>query len=451
MLLIAISVVVLLWAGYAISKNYEAKAVLFAAGLLLLYIATMAGQPILGSTPSSGFIWADPFVVIRNALIDQYKNAGLIIMTLFGFTAYMSHIGANQRVIDLLSQPLSKIRSPYLLVPLVFWIGTLGQIIIPSAASLSVVLMSTLYPVLRAARMPALTAGAVIATTATIVPTPLGGDNVVAAKVLGFDHVLDYVLHEHAPITLPTLFFMGIAHYFWQRYQDRRDQQAHIEVDLQENKPTQAPMWFAIFPVLPLILVVLFWVFLSEAKVGLVEITLFSFLLAFIAQSTQTKSVKSSLQEMETFFKGMGSGFTQVVVLIVAASTLVAGLKAMGLISALSGYLKTVEHADASLMVVFALITALITFISGSGNAVFYSFIDLIPQIAHDAGINPVMIALPMQCTSNLIRSMSPVAAVIIIVAAMLKVSPLTLVKRTCVPILTGFVSVLVLSAIRYL
>lgn len=98
---------------------------------------------------------------------------------------------------------------------MVFWVGTCLQIIIPSAASLAVILMATLFPVLRAAGMSTLTAAALIATTATIVPTPLGGDNVVAARVLGFENVVDYVAFHLAPITIPALFVMGIVHYFW--------------------------------------------------------------------------------------------------------------------------------------------------------------------------------------------------------------------------------------------
>ena len=105
----------------------------------------------------------------------------------------------------------------------------------------------------------------------------------------------------------------------------------------------------------------------------------------------------------------------------------------------------------AGLMFAFSGITALITFISGSGNAVFYSFIELIPSIAQNAGIDPIMVALPMQCTSNLIRSISPVAAVVIIVAASVRVNPLEVVKRTSVPILAGFVTVMVMSVIRYI
>lgn len=43
----------------------------------------------------------------------------------------------------------------------------------------------------------------------------LGGDNVVATRVLGFDNVVDYVFFHHAPITIPAIIVMGIVHYFW--------------------------------------------------------------------------------------------------------------------------------------------------------------------------------------------------------------------------------------------
>ncbi len=458
MLEAVLCLIALVLAGWAIAKNYDAKVVLFVTGLILLYLAVLLGHPVLAAKASSGLSWVDPFKVVRDLFVKQYSNAGLIILTLFGFAAYMSHIGANQKVIEVLSKPLSGIRSPYILVPLVFWLGTLLSIIIPSAASLAVILMATLYPVLRAAKMTPLTAAGVIATTATIVPTPLGGDNVVAARVLGFEHVVDYVFYHHAPITIPAIIIMGFAHYFWQRYMDKKSP-ATGEMSLDESKLKQnveAPTYYAIFPVLPLILTIFFWLFFKSAKVGLVEITLFSFALAFACEIVRrrndpTTNGKKLLGDANLFFKGMGDGFSKVVVLIVAASTMVAGLSSMGLIDMISNSLQGVESADTGLMFAFSGITGLITFISGSGNAVFYSFIELIPQIAEKAGIDPIMVALPMQCTSNLIRAVSPVAAVVIIVAATIRENPLNIVKRTAVPLLVGEAAVLAIAFFRYL
>lgn len=131
-----------------------------------------------------------------------------------------------------------------------FWLGTLLSIIIPSAASLAVILMATLYPVLKAAKMTPLTAAGVIATTATIVPTPLGGDNVVAARVLGFDHVVDYVFYHHAVISIPAIIVMGIVHYFWQKHLDRTEGAIKAAVDESELRQVNAdaPAWYAVFP-----------------------------------------------------------------------------------------------------------------------------------------------------------------------------------------------------------
>ncbi len=183
----------------------------------------------------------------------------------------------------------------------------------------------------------------------------------------------------------------------------------------------------------------------------MVEITLFSLVPAVISELVRNKNAKETMKDLRLFFNGMGDGFSKVVVLIVAAATMVAGLRALGLIDAISRSVSDFENAKAGLMLAFSAITGLITFISGSGNAAFYSFIEIIPQIAEKAGLDPIMVALPMQCMSNLFRSMSPVAAVVIIVSASIKVNPLVLVKRTWVPLMAGVLTVLLLSFLKYI
>ena len=58
-------------------------------------------------------------------------------------------------------------------------------------------------------------------------------------------------------------------------------------------------------------------------KVGLVEITIFSFALAFVTEMIRKRDAKGDLKDANLFFRGMGDGFSRVVVLIVAASTMV--------------------------------------------------------------------------------------------------------------------------------
>ena len=51
---------------------------------------------------------------------------------------------------------------------------------------------------------------------------------------------------------------------------------------------------------------------------------------------------------------------------------------------------------------------------------------------------------LMMHTASEMLRAMSPVAGVIIIVAGFAKVNPLTMIRRTIIPCLVGYVVMLV-------
>lgn len=448
MIEIIISLVVLVLTGYLIAKNYDAKVVLLAAGLVLLFSAALLGHPILSDKLATGSVWLDPFKQIEEIFVKQLGSAGLTIMVLFGFSSYMSHIGANDVAVHLMTKPLRRIKSKYILVPIIFLLGNLLSLVVPSASSLAVLLMATLYPVLKKTGMSSLTAGAVIATTATIMPTPLGADNVVAAQKLGYN-LVDYVFSYHAKISIPVLLIMAVTHYFWQKYMDKKQgaiEPAEINDDklnLNENLP---PAYYGIFPILPLILVLVFNLAIKGINFGLVGISLLCMTITVIVEVIRSRSFKETSKQFGIFFKGMGTGFAQVVSLIVAASLLVEGLKSIGIIDMLIDSVKHVESAGSILMLIFSGVAALIGFISGSGLAVFYSFINIIPEITEKIGVNSIMVALPMQLTSNLIRSVSPVAAVINVVASIVNVNPIQVVKRTSVPIIIGIIGCMLLS-----
>ncbi|MBL0494736.1 C4-dicarboxylate transporter DcuC [Aeromonas veronii] len=451
MLEIIVSTLILVICGYLIAKNYDAKIVLFGAGLLLMFAAVGLGHPLLPTAQSSGLSWLDPFVQIKQIFISQMGNVGLTIMVLFGFSSYMSHIGANDVTVMLLTRPLSRIRSPYLLVPVIFLLGNLLSLVVPSAASLAVLLMATLYPVLKASNMSSLTAGAVIATTATIMPSPLGADNVLAAQKLGIP-LVEYIVSYHAPISLPTLALMAVVHYFWQKAMDKR-QQARGGLEEKEESlavPTGLPpAYYGLFPVLPLVLVLLLGICFTHISLGLVEITFVCLLLTIGVELLRKGNIKETSKEFAIFFTGMGTGLAQVVSLIVAASMLVEGLKAIGIIDTLVDSVKHIDGVGSILMFFFSGTAALIGFISGSGLAVFYSFINIIPEITEKVGVNSVAAALPMQLTANLIRSMSPVAAVIIVIASITGSNPIEIIKRTSVPI-SGIICCMTLSYLLF-
>ncbi|MGL5649914.1 MAG: C4-dicarboxylate transporter DcuC [Clostridium sp.] len=446
---IIIAVAVLLGIGYFISKRYNATVVLLIGGMILLFATVLLGKQVLSPEETTGILWLDPFKKIELIFVKNMGNVGLIIMMLFGFSTYMNNIGANEVTVNLMAKPLDRVKSKYILIPIIFLLGNCLSLVVPSAASLAVLLMATLFPVLTRVGVSPLAAGAVITTGATIMPTPLGADNVLAAEAFNVP-LMDYVV-AHAKISIPSIILMAIAHYFWQKHLDKKEKNVGTIkkeklAKLNENLP---PKYYAILPILPLILV-LFFNLVLKTEIGLVPITIMSLMIAVFIEVLRKKDFVKVSNNINDFFKGMGNGLSMVVVLLVAASTLVEGLKSLGIINMLMESVQNIHGAGILLVFAFAGITAVIGFISGSGLAVFYAAIELIPALAIGVGINGMMISLPMQMMANLIRSVSPVAAAVIIVSSLTGTSPMNIVKRTSVPMIVGMISVLTLSILYF-
>lgn len=450
MLEIIIALLVVLGVGYLIYKKYNATIALAVGGIILLFAAVILGHPILSPEETTGIVWLDPFKKIEMSFLKNLGNIGLTIMTLFGFSSYMNLIGANEVTVDIMTKPLGKIKSKYFIVPVIFLLGNLLSLVVPSASSLAVLLMATLYPVLTKVGVTPLTAGAVIATTATIMPTPLGADNVLAAETFGMN-IMDYVI-AHAKVSIPSLIIMAVAHYFWQKHLDKK-QSLSNEVKIDESKLAKLndnlpPKYYAILPILPLILVLFFNIFMKEVQIGLVSIAFISLIVAVILELIRKKDFVKVSNDINEFFKGMGSGLAMVVSLLVAASLLVDGLKALGVVDMITNSVQNLHGAGTILMLAFSGVTFLIGLISGGGLSVFYASVEMIPELAAAVGVSGPMIALPMQMVANLVRSISPVAACIIVVCSITGTNPMQIVKRTSVPVLVGVAATLILSVI---
>ncbi len=534
MMEIIIAMAVILGAIYLIKKRYDIKVVMFGSGILLMLGAMVLGKSILPLDSSTGLTFFDTgltffdiFKVIGNLFTKQLTGASFTLMLLFGYIAYMKEIGADLKTVSLLSRPLRYVKSKGILIVLFFLIGNALCIIIPSASSLSVLLMATAYPVLVYSGVSPLAVAAVIATSATIAPTPIGADNLLASQSLNMS-VTDYVFNYHAKISIPVILIMAVSHYVWQKWLDRKEENVEPkEVFFISEKLPNAPFIYAFLPMLPLVLMVFFhflgsdyqlgisevtffslvvsmicemfrqksttssstclqtffngmgvglttvvtqvvaanapfiYAFLpmlplvlmvffhflgSDYQLGISEVTFFSLVVSMICEMFRQKSTTSSSTCLQTFFNGMGVGLTTVVTQVVAALTFVEGLKVLGVIDLISLSVTEVAGAGLILMLIFCLLALLNGLLSGSGLALFYAFVELIPSFALSAGISPVLLAIPMQFVSHLVKSISPVAPTVIIISSMMKISPIQLIKRTVVPVGIGMIFSILLS-----
>ena len=148
------------------------------------------------------------------------------------------------------------------------------------------------------------------------------------------------------------------------------------------------------------------------------------------------------------FFDGMGKMFARIVSLIVCAEVFAAGLKTIGMVSFLIDAAQNAGFGITAMTIVMCLMVTVIAVITGSGNAAFFSFGHLAPNIASSFGATAVSMLLPMQLVAGLARSMSPVAGVIIAVSDAGNCTPIDIVKRTALPVVGGIVTVVLISVI---
>lgn len=446
-----IVVLVLGIAGYFIIKNYNPAVILISGGIILLAAAALLGHPLYPEGEGTGFVLFDIFMKLKDALVKNMTSSGLILMVLFGYSGYMNKIGANQVAVDLLVSPMKKIKSKTLFIPIVFLLGNLMSLVVPSASSLAIILMAILYPMLQGMGITSLTAAGIIAMTATIMPTPLGADNVIAAETLGMN-LMEYVIYN-AKISIPVLLILAVVHCIWQKYCDKTEgDRANVAIDeskLQQQEATSLPKIYALLPVLPLILILVVGIaamFVPGITMDVFILTFISFIVAIIFEMIRTKDMKAVTNASTEMFMGMGQGFGRVVILVVGGSLFTGGIQALGVIDSLTNAVQNTNSAGTVTMFVFSLATCLFGVLSGGGLAMFYAVIDLIPGIAATAGVHGMLITLPMQMIANLSRTISPVAAVIMIVASTVGVSPTRILKRTAVPSIIAIILVMLFS-----
>ncbi len=454
---------------YMLIKKLDIKIALFLMGIILLIISLLMGKDIVFEDfQSTGTALLDPLQVIVEQFKSTLSSAGLIILILGGYTAYMSSIGANDLTVQVLTKPIKNVKSVYFLVPLTFLLGNFLSLVIPSASTLAILLLATLYPVLKQAGMSTLSIAAVLATSATIVPTPLGSDNVAIAQELAsyaaFDGltVSQYVFSYHALVSIPTILFIALVHYFWQKHRDKQGDtgDSDEEVELKDIENIEGGKLFktiySILPIFPIIILLISFLLEMTTSVSVtisVEIAvLISFIIAIVSELIRNRNTKEVLGNTEKFFSGMGN-MLPVVALLVAASVFVAGLQSIGLIDTLQQAMESTGGNGSGIILPLILVgvTALIVLLSGSGIALFFAMVPLVVPLAQAAGIDPIAISVPMGLAGNLFRAVSPVAAVVLIIAGTLKVNPIQIIKRTAVPMVSGVIFMFVLSMILFL
>ena len=438
-----IGLIAIVLVAYYIVKGYSATGVLMFGGLVLLFISVLMGHSILPEgVKSTGSTYFDILEYVKYLLGNRGGGLGLMIMVLCGFSVYMTHLGANDVVVKLVSKPLKNIRSPYILMVFAYFLACLMSFAVSSATGLGVLLMATLFPVMVNVGISRGAAAAICASPISIILSPTSGDVVLSAEISKIP-LGEFAFGTALPVSIFAILGIAVAHFFWQRYLDKKEGVQVERMNADEIKTT-APNYYAILPLLPIIGVLIFDGKWGLPNLHIVTVMVLCFIITAAVDFLRSFNAKQTFDNLVVAYRGMADAFAGVVMLLVAAGVFAQSLSTIGFITNLIDSVQSFGGSAFFMMLVLAVITILATMATGSGNAAFYAFAELIPKLATQMGVNPAFLTIPMLQASNLGRGLSPVSGVVVAVSGMGKISPFEIVKRMSVPMLVGFICVII-------
>ena len=449
--------IVTVWAGWLIVKRYKAQTVLFMAGGIMLAGSVLMGYgTILPEGKGTGLLGFDLFELIRSLFANRVAGLGLNIMAVGGFARFMDKIGASNALVNLTITPLLKLKSPYVVMSACWVLGMFLGLAINSASGLAMLLMVTMFPILVALGVSRIAATAAIATTLCLDWSPADTGTILAAEICGLNPVVYWHTYQ-IPIACIVIPVVAVVHYFTQKIMDKRDGHVarplsadEVEVNAENDAEKEAmtshpPKIFAIRPVIPLALILIFSpLCIPTVKMNIIMAMFIGTAIGMAAQLIRTHKPKQVCEDLQIFFDGMGRQLANVVTIIIAGEFFAKGLTTTGSIDALIQGAQHTGFGAAGLTLVMIGIIAACSILMGSGNAPFFAFANLVPEIAMKTGVNAAFMILPMHLIASSARAISPITGVIIVASGMAGISPFDLVKRTAIPMAVSCVLIVI-------
>tara|TARA_Y100000746_G_C15394609_1_gene403742 strand:+ start:1 stop:828 length:828 start_codon:yes stop_codon:yes gene_type:complete len=250
---------------------------------------------------------------------------------------------------------------------------------------------------------------------------------------------------DQIQLVLPISLVFIVVYYFTNRYFDSKE--INDDVPIKENKSTlnDTPVLYSLIPILPIILLIVFSKIMNSSIILDTSTAMFiSVFIAIFFELLFKRNLKDVLSSLNVFWSGMGNIFKTVVTLIIVADIFASGLLSLNFINALIYISENIGLVAVGIGIVMIALIFLSAMIMGSGNAAFFSFGPLAPDITQRFNLQALEFILPMNLAASMGRTVSPVSGVLIATAEIAKVSTMQIVKRNIIPMLVGLIVMIV-------
>lgn len=429
-------------------KKYNSVFVFLLSGILvLLASAILTGSSILGDETTGNAV-VDVFAYAANSFKSNASGVGLTLMMVTGYAVYMSHIGASTKLAYLATKPLSKIKNPYIVLSMLFIIGTLLKMVITSHAGLAMLLMAIAFPILVSLGISKLSAATVMIMCGFVDWGPNDSSAIFAAENVVGMPMMEYFLTYQGRTAAVLILLCAVFLPIYLKYMDKKTlKDGGGIVKAPKPEDVVCPAFYAVLPIVPLVLITLFS-FIPSVNMDVVTANLIGLFFVFALELIRRRNRKEVTGDFNVVLKAMGNSFANVVSILIGAAVFAEAIKLLGGITIISNTLASIKSAPVITMALMSLITFFAGMLLGSGNASWYAFGPLVPDVTAQMGVSAATIALPMQLSSGIGRCMSPVAGVVIAVSGMAELEIMDIVKRCSIPAVVMFICNLIVSYI---
>lgn len=429
-----------------IFKKYNSVFVFLVSGMMvLLALSLFTGTSVMGDD-TTGSLFIDVFAFAADTFKSKSSGIGMTLMMVTGYAVYMSHIGASTKLAYLAMKPLSKIKNPYIILSLLFVIGVFLKMVITSHAGLVTLLMAVAYPILISLGISKISVVAALVMCGFIDWGPNDSSAIFSAENVCGMPMIDYLLSYQGRLCILLIAICAIFLPIYLKYMDKKDLRSGSEVAAAPKpEDVDCPAIYAVLPVVPLVLITVFS-FVPSISLDVVTANFLSMIFVLLIELIRRKDRKAVTGDFTVILKAMGNSFVNVVSILIAAAVFAKAVTMLGGITIISTKLASTGGATIITVILMSLITFFAGILLGSGNASWYAFGPLVPEITKQMGVSAVTVALPMQLAPAIGRCMSPVAGVIIAVSGMADVDSIDIIKRTTVPSIVMFVCNVLLS-----
>jgi DcuC family C4-dicarboxylate transporter len=469
-MVLALGIGVIALAIVATARRLDVRLVLTLAALVLGAIA--GARDMLQQSDTADALRAfaaGPMQIARTFLSTLVAEKFVVpICCAMGFAHVLRLTECDKHLIQLLIQPLRRMRP--LLIPGGVIVGFLINIPVISQTSTAVCLGAVLIPLLRAAGISPVTSAAVVLLGASI-----GGEllNPGAPEINTIANAMQrshddlppgapegdtsaaqagdesYVVNQIAPLNFLNL---GVATtLFWflsMRYEARwRAERKEPEASVEAAPEFRVNLLKAIIPLAPVIILFLVgqphevikvprsWLVGPKDDPSCFGSRLVGAAMVAGAVLAVLSTPSSARYAAKAFFEGAGYAFSTIIAVIVAATCFGKGVELIGLAQVIGN---AIGQERATLIPGAGGLTMAFAFLSGSGMAATQSLFGFFVEPANAVGVSLPRIGGVIALGAAAGRTMSPVATVTLMCAAMTESDAIAVVRRVMVPLLVS-------------